>query len=206
MKRIITTLILLIAIAPTWAETAQAKIDALNNKALYPNILQANYEVTPKTVHPLFGELYVATVGWYYTENAVAKHGSGILIIVSLGTQNEAAYWLGSAPTILTPEVKYLSGRTASGWGAQTGAQQLAAISTKLNEYWVNAQGAARDPILNLTITPTNANTILASGVFDTGSAWEQRQYYVTLVDPNGSLTAGNANVKFRRVAEVPAP
>lgn len=157
-------------------------------------------------------DIYYCRVIWVIDTGATVKRESKDVLFLNGGStkSEEVIGWLGGdEPDFLkaVAETKYLSGRNTGGWAALTGAQQLAAITTKLNEYWVHAQGAARDPILRLVIEPINANTIKATGEFDTSTGWEQRTYYVTLTDPNGSLVAGNANVKFRRLAEtVQAP
>ena len=205
-------LILSLALISTFvsAETAEELNTRIGAK---PTVISCNWSVgrSPQSLNN-HGALFYAQLEWYYLdEDGIVQKDSNEVIVKDLGVVavpaesivGELAYWAHKRPAIdTTPvETKYITTRTAGGWAAQTGEQQLAAIKTKLNEYWVEAQGNPRDEILNLDIQPVNGNTIKASGEFDTGTGWENRTYYVTLTDPNGSLTAGNANVKFRRLA-----
>ena len=57
--------------------------------------------------------------------------------------------------------------------------------------------------IREFTVVPVDDNTVQVSGKFNvTGDAvpWQYRSYYVRLVDVNGSVLLGNANIKFERV------
>lgn len=173
-----------------YGETAQAKIDALN---ALPNVLQANYEREPQSV-PFFGELYTAVIGWYYTDNGVARNASAAVIITALGTPQEESYWLGKVPEILAPvaATKYITDRTGGGF---TEAQ----VKAKIAEVWANAAPTA-GPIIGLTVSPVDGKTVRVSGSFDVGNnVREQRTYLLWLADVNGSVTAGNANIKWQR-------
>jgi len=181
------------------AETAQAKIDALN---ALPNVLQANFARAPQSI-PFFGELYTATIGWYYTTNGVAENSSAEVVIVALGTPQEAAYWLTKTPTILQPvvETKYLTTRTAGGWAGLTGAQQKAGIQNFCNKVYKDAANVDGN-IREFDVQPVDGTTIKVSGYFDLGTTWEHQTWFVRLIDPQGSVSAPYSNVEFQRIVE----
>jgi hypothetical protein len=196
MKRILLIAAVLIS-GLAYGETAQAKIDSLN---ALPNVLQANYLREPQSV-PFFGELYTATIGWFYTENGIAKKSSADVIITALGTEQEASYWLAATPPILLPvvETKYITGRTGGGF---TEAQ----VKSSVQAIWLNAVPTS-SAIIGLTVSAVDGKTIRATGSFDVGNNLREiRTYVMWLVDVNGSVTPGNANIKWQReTVEAPA-
>ena len=92
----------------------------------------------------------------------------------------------------------YFSARTAS---TVTAAQ----IQAYCNAQWETVIANSVD-IIDFNVSAVSGSVVLVGGVFDMGTTWEQRSYYIRLVDPNGSVAAGNANVQFRRKLDTATP
>ncbi len=134
---------------------------------------------------------YWRIVGSLVTDSAVA------VVVLNYGVpETEAAYWLRKVPDILQPAAAattYFTSRNSPFTAAQ--------IETYCNQIWVAANASA-GPILEFNVQAVNGKTVKVSGKFDVGGASrEDRSYYIWLVDPNGSVAAGNANVKFERIS-----
>lgn len=191
--------------ALTHADSLQQRVDALDAA---PNVLEAWIDTAPVSIGRA-GTVYAGRVAWVESSGSTATQRGVDVIVVNLGVVGqEAAYWLNAIPEPLKPstEVKYLSSRTASGWGALTGAAQLTAIEGFCNSVYAGANPGA-GAIREFAATPTNGTTIKVSGYFDLGTTWEHQTWYVRLIDANGSVAAPYSNIEFQRVAEqVAAP
>lgn len=189
--------------ALTHADSLQQRVDALDAA---PNVLEAWIDTAPVSIGRA-GTVYAGRVAWVESSGSTATQRGVDVIVVNLGVVGqEAAYWLNEVPAPLKTEAKYLTSRTASGWGGLTAAAQLAAIESFCNEVYVAATPGA-GAIREFTATATNGSTIKVSGYFDLGTTWERQEWYVRLIDPNGSVSAPYSNIEFQRVAaEVAAP
>ena len=168
----------------TWA-------DLLAELNAHADVLEAVGEVSP-TLIPNTTDIYRGVIKYAEVSGTTAHINSVAVIVKDFAGGGEAAYWLNKKPSVLTndPEL-YITDRTGGGFTA-------AQIIPKCSEYWENANTGAQD-IRNISISNVDGSTILVSGDFDTGAEWEPRSYYLHLVDPDGSVAAGNANVEFQR-------
>lgn len=147
-----------------------------------------------------FETLDAAKISWYVDAgDGVARGNSAEFLISGKDTPQETVYAIGNAPAILQAETKFLSARTAGGWGDLTAAQQFAAIENFCNGVYVAAHAGASN-IREFSVTNINASTIRVNGNFDTGSEWKPQSWYVRLLDPNGSVAAPYANVEFQQI------
>lgn len=184
--------------AITNADTLQQRVDALDAA---PNVLEAWIDTAPVSIGRA-GTVYAGRVAWVESTGSTAQQKGIEVIVVNLGVVGqEAAYWLNDVPGPLKTEAKYLTSRTAGGWGALTAAAQSAAIESFCNSVYKAANAGASD-IREFSVTATNGSTIRVSGYFDIGTTWEHQTWYVRLIDPNGSVTAPYSNIEFQRVAE----
>jgi hypothetical protein len=199
MKYLLIFATLLYALV-TPAATVQERLESVQNA---PGVLAAQITRTPAAL-PRFGQLYTAAISWYLTTGDFVRSESAELIIVELGTENEAAYWLDRVPAILVvpPVIVYMADRTAS-------TVTAAMIESFCNSTWTAAAPGAGQTgaasIREFEVTPVDGRTVRVNGMFNlvaNGGSWERRTYLIRLVDPNGQLTLASGNIKFERVAE----
>ncbi len=211
MTRLILALVITLA-GFAHADTVQQKIDQLNAKTGV--VLAAWMEVAPapiqrSNVNPQSDPLYLGVIGWIEIVDGAAVRRNNDIIVKDLGdvvegVNIEQAYWVGSIPTPLRAETKFLSSRTAGGWAGLTRAAQLSAIQTFCNAVYKGAVAGARD-IRDFQCEPVDGSTIRVSGYFNTGAGlttWERQTWFVKLIDPNGSVVSPYDNVEFHRVVE----
>lgn len=209
MTRYILTLVIALA-GLSHADTVQQKIDQLNAKTGV--VLAAWMEVAPapiqrSNVTPEDSPLYLGVIGWIEIVDGAAVRRNNDIIVKDLGevvneVNIEQAYWVGSIPTPLRAETKFLASRTTGGWGSLTRAAQLSAIQGFCNAVYKGAVAGARD-IREFTCEPVDGSTIRVSGYFNTGAGlttWERQTWFVKLLDPNGSVAAPYSNIEFQRV------
>lgn len=196
MKYAIAFLTLILA-AVAGAETVQQKVDALNAKT--ETVLSAWLEVAPVTMER--SPLYRGTIAWVeIAADGTVQRKSQEIIVRDLGVVGqETAYWMGQLPAPLKPETKYLTSRTVSGWGALTAAAQATAIESFCNSVYKGANAGASD-IREFSTSPVNGTTIRVSGFFDLGTTWQRQEWYVRLIDPNGSVASPYSNIEFQKV------
>ena len=159
--------------------------------------LQAEHD-EPAHVGAGFLNLHITNVTYYVVQGDIVTVNKVTAIISNYLGEGEAAYWLRALPEPLrpapVPEVLF-SARTAS---TITAAQ----IETFSNSAWVDANAGAA-AIRNFSVQPIDGNTVQVSGKFNIPAdalPWQDRTYYIRLVDANGSVVLGNANIKFERV------
>ena len=141
-----------------------------------------------------FASLSTAQVAYYYVSGDVAEENTVGLLVLNYGAQGEAAYWSRRLPSPLAvaAPIQYMTSRNTPFTAAQ--------IESYCNQLWVAANPTA-GPILEFNVQVVNGKTVKISGKFDVGSSSRsERSYYIWLVDPNGAVTPGNANVKFERI------
>ena len=187
------TILLILAIATVTHAATMAEQLAVVQAA--PGVLAA--EITkPATPIQGFNTLSLAEVTYYLLDSGIVSSNAIEMIVVDQGKPTEAGYWTRRLPTILrqapVPE-KYITDRTVSFTATQ--------IEAFCNAVWRSANSGA-DDIIEFVVTTIDGRTVRVSGKFDVGAELrEQREYYIWLVDPNGSVAPGNANVKFQRIA-----
>lgn len=198
MKYMIAFLTLILA-AISSAETVQQKVDALNAKT--ETVLSAWLEVAPVTMER--SPLYRGTIAWVeIAADETVQRKSQEIIVRDLGVVGqETAYWMGQLPAPLKPETKYLTGRTTAGWGNLSATAQATAIENFCNSVYVGANAGAGN-IREFSTTPVNGSTIRVSGYFDLGTTWQRQEWYVRLIDPNGSVASPYSNIEFQKVVE----
>lgn len=201
MKHLILCIAIALAGIAT-ADTLQQRVDALDAA---PNVLEAWIEVAPVSIGRA-GTVYAGRVAWVESTGSTATQRGIEVIVVNLGVVGqEAAYWLNEVPGPLKTETKYLTSRTASGWGALTAAAQSTAIQGFCNSVY-QAVNVGAGNIREFSVSPVDGTTIKVSGYFDIGTTWEQQTWYVRLIDPNGSVAAPYSNIEFQRVVETATP
>lgn len=147
-----------------------------------------------------FTTLHAAKIAWYLDAgNGVTQGQTAEFIITGQGTQQEAVYAIGNVPPILQAETKFLTSRTAGGWGALTAAQQFTAIENFCNGVYIAANPTALN-IREFNVSNINGTTIRVNGMFDIGTTWEPQSWYVRLIDPNGGVAAPYANVELQKI------
>jgi len=177
--------------AATMAATLEERMTQLRAVTL-----QAEHD-EPAHVGSGFLNLHITNVTYYVVEGDIVTVNKVTAIISNYLGEGEAAYWLRSLPEplrVVVPDPLFPA-RTAS---TITAAQ----VETFSNAAWLaaNANAAA---IRGFSVTPIDGNTVQVSGKFNIPNdalPWQDRSYYIRLVDPNGSVTLGNANIKFERV------
>lgn len=184
------------------ADTLQQRVDALGAA---PNVLEAWIEVAPVSIGRA-GTVYAGRVAWVESTGSTATQRGIEVIVVNLGVVGqEAAFWLNDVPGPLKTETKYLTSRTASGWGALTTAAQATAIQGFCNSVYQSVNVGA-GAIREFSVSPVDGTTIRVSGYFDIGTTWEHQTWYIRLIDANGSVAAPYTNIEFQRVVETVAP
>lgn len=147
-----------------------------------------------------FTTLHAAKIAWYLDAgNSVTQGQHAEFIITGKDTPQEAVYAIGNTPPILQAESKFLTARTAGGWGALTAAAQFTAIENFCNGVYISANPSASN-IREFSVSNVNASTIRVNGMFDIGTTWEPQSWYVRLIDPNGSVAAPYSNVEFQKI------
>ena len=147
-----------------------------------------------------FTTLHAAKIAWYTVgADGVARGQSAEFLIAAQGTEQEEVFPIGGQPSILQEETKFLTARTAGGWGNLTAAQQFSAIEGFCNGVYVAANPQSAN-IREFNVSNINASTIRINGMFDLGTTWEPQSWYVRLLDPNGSVAAPYANVEFQKI------
>lgn len=163
-----------------------------------PGVLDA--AIIPLSRPTGFETLSAAKIAWYLDAgDGIARGQSAEFLITAEGTPQETVYAIGSAPPILQAETKFLSARTAGGWGNLAAAAQFAAIENFCNGVYVAAHPGSLN-IREFSVTNINSSTIRVNGNFDTGTEWRPQSWYVRLIDPNGSVAAPYANVEFQQI------
>lgn len=165
--------------------------------ATAPGVIGASVQAEPQA---LFAGLRKARIAYVAVVDGIAHAQAADAIVANLGEQNEAAYWLSRIPQPLVDNtVTYFAARTAS---TITAAQ----IQTFANQAWKSqANHASAGDIRNFRVDPVDGKTVQVTGVFNIVPAsgaptWGQQTWLLRLVDPDGSVTLGNANIKFERV------
>lgn len=164
-----------------------------------PGVLAAKHN-TPTQV-PGFEDvtppLHFCELTYFAVLDGVIKDSSVKVGIYDYQGGSEAAYFYRKKPEPLVDNtVEYFSNRTASTITAS-------AIETFCNTVWRSLHAGAPD-IRQFNVTPVDGSTVRIEGDFNTGEAqakWTQMRYYIRLVDPNGSVTPGNANIRFEGIA-----
>lgn len=147
-----------------------------------------------------FETLDAAKISWYIDAgDGVARGHSAEFLISGKDTPQETVYAIGNAPVILQAETKFLTSRTAGGWGALTAAQQFTAIENFCNGVYIAANPSASN-IREFNVSNVNGTTIRINGMFDIGTTWEPQSWYVRLIDANGSVAAPYANVELQKI------
>ncbi len=197
MRLIIGFLISLTALA-SYADTLQAKVDALNAA---PGVLEAWVDKAPVSMGKA-GTLYAGRVAWVQVTGAIVEQKGAEVIVKNLGlvvneVNTEQAYWVGSVPGPLAAAVPdaYITGRTVPFTKTQ--------VEAFCNTQWKATSGnsAARD-VIEFSAQNVTGNTVRVQGLFN-DVATNQRvrlTYLITLVDANGATTG--ANVKFEKVIQ----
>lgn len=163
-----------------------------------PGVSDVSEVANSREAHPVFTGWQVARIAYLYTDAA-----SGVIndnaVEVWIDGQG-ACYWARRRPAVLETEAKFLSSRTAGGWGNLTRAQQWTAIETFCNGVYQGANAGAQ-AIREFQVAPVTGSIIKVSGYFDKGTTWALESWYVRLVDPNGSVAAPYANVEFEKAS-----
>lgn len=178
------------ALAP--AETFEERLAELNAD---PDVLEAVEQSAPAPIGGFAG-LWTASISYVSVAGDVAQRNTVDLVGIADGEQGEAWYWARRVPDVLTNgPVGLFADRTA---GNITAAQ----VQTFANSTWATANAGAAS-IRNFSVTAIDGKTVQVSGTFNVPNdplPWQARSYYIRLVDANGSVTPGNANIKFERV------
>jgi len=191
--------ILLLTLAlglPSYADTFNQRLTALQGAS---NVIGAHQE---GSLVPLFdgGEggvtVHRAEVQYWAIDGDTIKPQTKALVVVNQGTQSEAAYWLGGIPEPLrTPPVElYITDRNTPFTAAQ--------VETFANAAWADAlsPGFTPRPIRGFSVQAVDGSTVAVSGHFNTAAGtWERQEWYIHLVDANGSVVIGNSNIEFER-------
>ena len=187
--RLFFVLTLVLAAIPVVADTLTERVTALTNAS---GVLAVQQQGDPEQV---ISGIHLAKVTYWAVEGDAVKANTVGLIITDYQGQSEAAYWLNRTPSVLVPAPEaptYITDRNTPFTAAQ--------VEAFCNSLWQIANPTA-GPILNFTVTAINGKTIRVAGDFDiAANTREHREYYIWLVDANGSVTPGNANVKFERI------
>ena len=149
---------------------------------------------TPGTPEVVNGtDIRMLDVAFWYTLGNVMDRAIVRIYILDYSTQDEAAYWHRKEPAVLRVPgpIDYFSARTAS---TITAAQ----IEAYCNAEWQALKPGAAD-ILRFEVTPIDGATVEIAGIFHdpTSNTWSHKRYYIRLLDPDGAVSPGNANVKF---------
>ncbi len=183
----------------TQAATLNERMTAIQNAS---GVIAAKLVGTPELVNET-PVIHLGKVQYWVVDGDTVKGNTAAIIIRFYNGQGgtEEAFWLERLPDVLQPNpaaTTYFTSRNTPYTAAQ--------IEAYCNSLWVAANPTA-GPILEFAVQAVNGKTVKVSGKFDTGSATRQdRSYYIWLVDPNGSVATGNANVKFERITTVATP
>lgn len=174
------------------AETAEQLRERILAK---PGVVACNWAESDQPRSLPFHNLHYGVLVWYYLDSdAVFQKASGEVLVSGKGTQSEAAHWAYKRPAIDTPVVveKFITDRTGGGFTESE-------VKASVQAIWANA-APGTGAIIGLNISKVDGKTIRATGSFDNGSGGrEQRTYLLWLADVNGSVTPGNANIKWQR-------
>lgn len=159
------------------------------------SVLSATLVGDPKPVNETPPVHLARIATWRILGDVVLRDQLDLAIVnYDSGDGSGDAYFVNKVPRYILPEstVEYFSDRTAS----TVSAAQINAYCTAK---WAEAvQGAAA--IRQFRVAPIDGSTVEVAGVFDMGDGtWEQRVYFVHLVDPDGAVTTASENVKFER-------
>ena len=144
-----------------------------------------------------FDSLSIVEVTYWVLTDDVVLVNTVALVVVDAGEGTEAAYWQRRLPDVLVPVAvaeTYMTDRTTAFTAAQ--------IEAFVNNVWEGVV-VKSDDVIGLAITNVDGSTVRVEGKFDLGDSKREHQaYYIRLKDPNGSVTAGDANIKFERITE----
>lgn len=154
---------------------------------------------SPTQAHKAPDGIYVAQISHAVEVGQVAELRTATALVKNFGLVDEEAWWFNGLPEVLktaAPTV-YFSARTV---GTVTAAQ----IEAFCNATWKSLpnQSAAPD-IREFSVVPVDGKTVRFEGYLNTGAAgalWTHKKYFIRLVDPNGSVSVGNANIKFEAI------
>lgn len=181
----------LIVSGVTTADTLNERMTDIQNATLAARLVGTPYVVneTPS--------IHMGDVKYWVADGDVVRENTATLVILDYNGGSEAAYWLRRLPDVLEPTPAaptYINDRTTPFTAAQ--------IESFCNTVWQDLNSGAGD-IIEFNVTEVDGKTVRVSGNFDIGTdTREARSYYIQLVDPNGSVTVGNANIKFERITE----
>lgn len=161
-------------------------------------VLAASYS-NPQLVGQNLNDVWTTDFVYAEEEGAIANIKKHRAIAFGAISATADAYWLGSLPEPLRtdPPVVYFADRTAS---SITAAQ----IETFCNATWKALPNQSGAPDLReFSVVPSDGKTVRIECHTNTGAAgalWKPKKYFIRLVDPNGSVTVGNANIKFEEI------
>lgn len=161
-------------------------------------VLAASYS-NPQLVGQNLNDVWTTDFIFVEEEGAVANIKKHRAIAFGAISATADAYWLGNLPDPLrvTPATVYFADRTVS---SITAAQ----IETFCNTTWKALPNQSTAPdIRGFSVVPVDGKTVRFEGYLNTGAAgalWKLKKYFIRLVDPNGSVTVGNANIKFEEI------
>lgn len=161
------------------------------------DVLEAVAQSEPALISG-FETLYRASIRYAWVENGLAKDSLDELI--GVGGAEGSWHWR-RLPEPLRVEAKLLTARTAGGWANLTLAAQRTAVENFCNSVYQAANQGAQ-AIREFSVSPVSGNIVRVSGYFDLGSTWKMRQWYIRLIDANGSVAAPYSNIEFREIVE----
>lgn len=167
--------------------------------AAAPGVIASYTSKSPVQVDRGPDGLYTANIMYAVNKGQVASVVASTALVKDFGLPTEAAWWYDRLPEVLKPAtvVKFFSDRTAS---SVTAAQ----IETFCNATWKSISGQAGAPDLRqFNVVPVDGKTVAIEARFNTGAAgapWILRKFFIRLVDANGSVAVGNANIKFEEI------
>lgn len=168
--------------------------------AAAPNIIATHTNKTPVQMDRGPDGIYLAQITYLAKSGNVAKSVAVTAVVKDFGLPGEEAWWYDRLPEPLrTVEVPvFFKDRTVS---SITAAQ----IETFCNATWKAISGQAGAPDLRqFNVVPVDGKTVYAEMQTNTGAVgakWIAKKFFIRLVDPNGSVAVGNANIKFEELA-----
>lgn len=193
MKRWLIVLVALL-VAPVFADTVNERMTSLRNAT---GVLAAEHNDDARHLPYTNVHVFVVTYLESVTADTVKENSVRLVVLNYVNDDDGTAYWYGQLPEPLRPapaETKFITDRTGGGF---TEAQ----IKSQVQAMWTNAGGT--EAIIGLTVAAVDGKTIRITGSFPDGAGGrETRTYLLWLVDANGSVTPGNANIKWQREVE----
>ena len=189
MKKILFAL--MVIVTSVYADTLNDRMADIQGATLAAKLVGTPYKVndTPS--------IHIGDIRYWAADGDTVRENTAAIVIVDYNGGSEAAYWLKRIPDVLQPapeEPEYITDRATPFSAAQ--------IESFCNSIWLNTNPGASE-ILEFDVVSVDGKTVRVSGKFDVGTdTREGRVYYIQLIDPNGSVVVGNANVKFERVTE----